>query len=75
MVLPLKDVPALEKVSMTTFTATYNIQYITLDYVLENPSVKVIQIRDGVKWLKRKLPNTPPYPREKFVLGEGNESV
>ncbi|KAL1946574.1 hypothetical protein VTO73DRAFT_14678 [Trametes versicolor] len=71
MVLPLKDVPALGKVSMTTYTATHNIQSITLDYVIKNPSVKVIQIRDGVKWLNWKL-NRSPYPREKFVLGEGN---
>ncbi len=59
---------------MSTYTATRNIQRITLDVMIENPSVKVVQIRDGVNWLSWKW-NRPPYPREKFVLGEGNESI
>lgn len=74
MVLPLKDLPALEMVSMTTYTAAHNIQRITLNAVIENPSVKVIQIRDGFNWLDWKR-NKPRYSREKFVLGEGHKSV
>lgn len=72
MVPPLKELPALEVVSMTTHTATHNIQHITLNYIIENPSVKVIQIRDGVKWLSWKR-YILDYPREKFVLGEGKK--
>ncbi|OJT13346.1 hypothetical protein TRAPUB_10112 [Trametes pubescens] len=46
-------------VSVSTYTATRNIQRITLDVMIENPSVKVVQIRDGVNWLSWKW-NRPP---------------
>ncbi|KAI0356528.1 hypothetical protein OH77DRAFT_1423458 [Trametes cingulata] len=59
-------VPALEYVSMYTRTVNYQaVEHLTL-----NPSVKVIQIRDGVRWLYEQR-SKAKYPRNKLYLGEG----
>ncbi|CDO74555.1 hypothetical protein BN946_scf184632.g12 [Trametes cinnabarina] len=67
---PLAHLPALEHLNMTAYTATMNYDLILLDYVIPNPAVKCIQIRDGKKWLSWTC-ITNRYPRDKIFLGEG----
>ena len=49
---PLSHLPALEFVSMTNYTATMSVELVALEALFDNPAVKVIQIRDGINWLK-----------------------
>ncbi|KAI9066361.1 hypothetical protein FKP32DRAFT_1664846 [Trametes sanguinea] len=67
---PLQNLPALEHVNMTAYTATMNYNLILLDYLIPNPAVKCIQVRDGRTWLSWKWV-WDRYPRDKIFLGEG----
>ncbi|KAI0370167.1 hypothetical protein BV20DRAFT_1121415 [Pilatotrama ljubarskyi] len=67
---PLKNLPALEYVSMATKTVNSLRRHPVLENLALNPSVKIIQIRDGARWLKVRR-SGPDYPREKLYLGEG----
>ncbi|OSC98702.1 hypothetical protein PYCCODRAFT_1447286 [Trametes coccinea BRFM310] len=67
---PLENLPALEHVNMTAHTATMNYNLILLDYLIPNPVMKCIQVRDGRTWLSWKWV-WDRYPRDKIFLGEG----
>ncbi|KAI0663145.1 hypothetical protein C8Q70DRAFT_956235 [Cubamyces menziesii] len=73
LIPPLCHLPALEYVSMTNYTATMSIELVALEALLDNPAVKMIQIRDGTNWLKWRgtMAVCYTYPRDKIFLGEG----
>lgn len=73
LIPPLCHLPALEYVSMTNYTATMSIELVALEALLDNPAVKMIQIRDGTNWLKWRGTTAVSYtyPRDKIFLGEG----
>ncbi|KAI0332477.1 hypothetical protein GY45DRAFT_1320990 [Cubamyces sp. BRFM 1775] len=73
LIPPLSHLPALEFVSMTNYTATMSVELVALEALFDNPAVKVIQIRDGINWLKWRGTSAVlnAYPRDKILLGEG----
>ncbi|OSC98703.1 hypothetical protein PYCCODRAFT_965959 [Trametes coccinea BRFM310] len=74
LVSPLTGLKALNYVSMTNHTALRHAGTDIIQALIANPSVRVIQIRDGTNWLSGDKPR-PDYPRAKIFLGSGTDMV